>query len=63
MSLKRYEYRCLECRKVIDIPADIIPPKTCAYCGGKMARIFGTQNVICKGYDFVGPVHHEKRDR
>ena len=63
MSLKRYEYKCLDCDKRIDIPADVVPPETCAYCGGKMGRVFGTQNIIWKGYEFVGPTHHEKRDR
>jgi len=28
-----------------------------------MGRVFGTQNIIWKGYEFVGPTHHEKRDR
>lgn len=61
--MKRYGYRCLDCRELIDIPADMVPPKTCAYCGGKMGRVFGTKNIIHKGYEFVGEVHHEKRDR
>ena len=32
-------------------------------CGKPMLRMFGTRNIIYKGYEFVGPVHHEKRDR
>ena len=63
MSLKRYDYKCQECRRIIDVSADITPPKTCAYCGGKMFRVFGTPHVIYKGYDFVGPAYHEKRDK
>ena len=61
--MKRYDYKCLECKRVVDVPADVVPPKTCAYCGGKMARVFGTNNIIYKGYEFVGRTYHEKRDR
>ena len=60
MSLKEYEYKCLKCKKRVDAPADE-PRPIC--CGNPMARVFGTQNIIYKGYEFVGPVNHEKRDR
>ena len=58
--MKEYEYKCLKCKKCVDVPAGEKPPDC---CGAPMIRIFGTQNVIYKGYDFVGPTYHEKRDR
>ena len=61
--MKEYEYRCIDCQKRIVLPANNDPPEECDFCGGNMAKIFGTSNIIYKGYDFVGPTYHEKRDR
>jgi len=63
MSLKEFDYRCIECKRVITQYAREEPPSKCPHCGGKMARMFGTNNIIYKGYEFVGPTYHEKRDR
>lgn len=63
MSLKEYEYKCLVCKKRLSQPATIPAPTKCRFCGGKMAKVFGTNNIIYKGYEFVGPAHQEKRDR
>ena len=55
-----YDYKCLQCKKIVDVPADSEPP----LCHGKkMIRQFGTNNIIYKGYEFVGPVNYEKRDK
>lgn len=61
--MKEYEYKCLECNEHVSLPAKNDPPEECVFCGGNMARVFGTKHVIYKGYDFVGPTYHEKRDR
>jgi len=58
--MKTFDYKCLQCGRVVEVRDGEEVPK----CHGReMARQFGTNNIIYKGYEFVGPVNHEKRDK
>jgi len=58
--MKVFVYKCSECGKRAEVkPADKPP-----MCHGKeMVRDYSGIGFIFKGYEFVGDVYHEKRDR
>ncbi len=57
-----YEYKCNDCKKVIEIHQNINDPEKtiCPYCNGKIKRIMSYTSFVLKGNGWANDGYSKK---